>query len=163
MANSLTIGDILAVLFSRVEEGTFYWAICVPLNKQIAVKYHARQSGTHWWFEDPVPEHKIVVSRTLSAAIKISSLNPDVISHNILCDILMPIPMAVPDVDKTRELKFMCQIWFREAIWHLHNNGIINCSSVDELEKECNTYALNNQAAFMTWGAYECKVSKYSA
>ncbi|KAH0582213.1 hypothetical protein H2248_011861 [Termitomyces sp. 'cryptogamus'] len=162
MAKSLIVGDILAVLFSRFEEGTFHWAICIPLDDSKAAKYHVRQSHLHWWFEDPVPEHDILVSQTLSAAIKIGSLNPDVVSRDILRDILMPIPIAVPDVDKDREPRFTCRVWFREAIRRLHNHRVILCSNVDELEKECNTYALGNQAAYATWGAYDRKVSQYS-
>jgi hypothetical protein len=85
------------------------------------------------------------------------------VSKDVLKDILKTIPMVVPDIDKAREPKFTCRVWFREAIRVLHKRGIINCTNLDSLEQECKTHALPNQAAFPTWGGYRQYTSKYSS
>lgn len=71
--------------------------------------------------------------------------------------------MKVPEIDKERESKFTCRVWFREAIRRLNAPGVIKCTNVDALEQEVYQYALPNQAAYPTWQGYLPYVSKYSA
>ncbi|KAJ7900725.1 hypothetical protein B0H14DRAFT_3123798 [Mycena olivaceomarginata] len=158
----LNVGDILAVLFSRSDIDTFHWTICVPINSTEAAKYHAKNSGDNWWFEDPVPRHSILDSKLVSASIKIGSLELNVVTKDILRDILQPISMVVPAVDHAREPKFTCRVWFREAVRVLHEARVLNCPDVDALEAECVSYAVVNQAALPGWKGYLYYVSKCS-
>ncbi|KAJ7209996.1 hypothetical protein GGX14DRAFT_363864 [Mycena pura] len=160
--NSLDVGDILAVLFSRSELDTFHWTICVPMSSKVAAKYHAKNSGDFWWFEDPVPLHSILTSSTVAAAIKIGTMDPTYASKDVLRQYLSPISMSTPAVDQEKEPRFTCRVWFREAIRILHQAGILTCTDVDALEEECVEHAKANQAALPTWGGYMHFVSQYS-
>lgn len=43
---------------------------------------------------------------------------------------------VVPEVDRRREERFTCRVWFREAIRRLVENNILHCLDVDALEAE---------------------------
>ncbi|KAF7298321.1 hypothetical protein MKEN_01356600 [Mycena kentingensis (nom. inval.)] len=163
---SLHVGDILVVVFSRMEAHTLHWTICVPTTPAQAAKYHAKQSGDNWWFDYSdtagVPLHSLLTSQTISASIKIGTIAPGKVHKEVLTEYLKPIPMAVPAIDVQREAKFTCRVWFREAIRVLNKKGLIQCSDVDSLEEEVKGYGLANQASSADWGGYKAYVSKHS-
>ncbi|KAJ7734717.1 hypothetical protein B0H14DRAFT_2543292 [Mycena olivaceomarginata] len=158
---TLNVGDILAVLFSSFAIDTFHWAICVPINNKEAAKYHANNTGGKWLFEDPVPLHSIIKSRTISAAVKIGSLEPNVSGKDILRDHLEPVSMSIAVIDQAREPEFNCRVWFREAVRVLDQAGILQCRDVDALEAECKSYAMENQIG-PNWQGYRYHVSSHS-
>ncbi|KAJ7862123.1 hypothetical protein B0H14DRAFT_3859340 [Mycena olivaceomarginata] len=158
---TLNVGDILAVLFSSFAIDTFHWAICVPINSKEAAKYHANNAGGKWLFEDPVPLHSIIKSRTISAAVKIGSLEPNVSGKDILRDHLEPVSMSIPVIDQAREPEFNCRVWFRKAVRVLDQAGILQCRDVDALEAECKSYAMGNQIG-PNWQGYRYHASSHS-
>ncbi|KAJ6502183.1 hypothetical protein C8R45DRAFT_611629 [Mycena sanguinolenta] len=160
---SLHVGDILAVLFSRTDEGTFHWTICVPISHTVAAKFHVRNTPNDWWFDEPVPDHSILHSNTISAAVKIGTIDHNAVTRDDLTRLLRTVSMTVPAIDQATEPTFTCRVWFREAIRVLHRNNIINCPDVDELEKECRGYASTNHAAFPQWRGYTFYTSNHSA
>ncbi|KAJ6486369.1 hypothetical protein C8R47DRAFT_979683 [Mycena vitilis] len=163
--HSLNVGDILAVVFDRGNLGTFHWAICVPLDSTVAAKYHVTDSSGDWEFElderGAVPLHNLIAaqkttgSQQICAAVKI-------VDREVLTPFLNTIEMAVPVVDKERERKFTCRVWFRQAIRELHDTGFLECSDVDALEKECIRYGLGNTPQGNLCKEYAYYVSKHS-
>ena len=68
-------------------------------------------------------------------------------------EVLKPIPMSIPSIDKDIEPKFTCRVWWREAIRKLSSFGLIDCMDVELLEKECKAFAGQN---FLEGGKDEC-------
>ncbi|KAJ7898815.1 hypothetical protein B0H14DRAFT_2331938 [Mycena olivaceomarginata] len=131
------------------------WAICVPINSKEAAKYHAKNAGGKWLFEDPVPLNSIIKSRTISAAIKIGKNITELGDH------LEPVSMSIPVIDQAREPEFNCRVWFREAVRVLDQAEILQCREVDALEAECKSYAMGNQIG-PNWQGYRYHASSHS-
>lgn len=63
--------------------------------------------------------------------------------YGVLDQYLKPIPIAIPEADRGRELTFNCRVWFREAIRTLHNaREFLVCEDVDALEEELTRRAI---------------------
>ncbi|KAJ3874235.1 hypothetical protein F5051DRAFT_506021 [Lentinula edodes] len=153
---SLHVGDLLVVLFARSHPpDTFHWAICVPITPKEALKFHAKETGGHWFFEDnPVPKHALLSDATVSASIKIGELK-SISSVNDLQSLFKSIPLAVPVVDAAAEPVFRCRVWFKEAVRQLHAHGYIQCMDVNDLEVECKSLARLNDPSQSSYAGYK--------
>lgn len=76
------------------------------------------------------------------AFIKIGHIDLD-FDHTLLVDYVKDIPMAVPPSQRSKEPKFTCRVWFKEAIRVLNDSGVfVKCPDVDALEDELTRKAL---------------------
>ncbi|KAJ4489132.1 hypothetical protein C8R41DRAFT_954926 [Lentinula lateritia] len=152
---SLHVGDLLVVLFARSHPpDTFHWAICVPITPKEALKFHAKETGGHWFFEDnPVPKHALLSDATVSASIKIGELE-SISSVNDLQSLFKSIPLAVPVVDAAAEPVFRCRVWLKEAVRQLHAHEYIQCTDVNDLEVECKSLARLNDPSQSSYAGY---------
>jgi hypothetical protein len=57
---------------------------------------------------------------------------------------LEKILMAVPSDQAAAEPQFTCRVWVKAAVKTLHDKGVIICSDIDALERECRAFAATN-------------------
>jgi hypothetical protein len=78
--------------------------------------------------------------------------------------ILEPIPMTLPDCDKTSDEYFRCRVWLKQAIRVLDREGIISCPDADAVvNKELRIFAEANYAAISGGtGGFRFYVSQHS-
>ena len=70
-SQSLPIGGtIFCALFSR-GDGSFHWALVVPINQRIGMKMHATNVTGAWVFT--ATEHDLLKSKTLCVLVKIGA------------------------------------------------------------------------------------------
>ncbi|KAJ4478064.1 hypothetical protein J3R30DRAFT_2853003 [Lentinula aciculospora] len=129
----LHVNDILVVLFARSHPpNTFHWAICVSITSKEALKFHAKETAGHWFFEDNhVPQQGLLADPIVSASIKIGELK-NMSSLDDIQGLFKNIPLAVPAVDAAVEPRFSCRVWGKEAVRQLHKHGYIYCLDVDD-------------------------------
>ena len=74
----LVANSICTVLFSRWEENTWHWTICIPKDTNNVTRLHAVQpigNSIYWFFEDPAKEINLATSLTACAVIQIGKFN----------------------------------------------------------------------------------------
>ncbi|KAK0205977.1 hypothetical protein DFS33DRAFT_1240702, partial [Desarmillaria ectypa] len=140
--------DVCAVLTSTSMAGVFFWSLylVVATNLQdssTGYKFHATNKiGTAPWQYECVlwvntqSEDSIPVTFTKIGRI------PDDWNYSYLDYFLSSIPMSIPDIDRAREPRFTCRVWFREAVRTLHAAEMfVKCTDVDALERDLVTKA----------------------
>lgn len=172
---SLTVGDIYCALSSR-GDGSFHWALAIPMDTKTAVKIHATNPAGTWKYE--ATDRDISHSETICVLVKIgvsaAQYHTFPISHVFLgritstntvdriCKLLEPIPMEVPTVFKDSEPKFTCRVWVKEACRVMDAMHIIKCSNVVVLEKEILGYGNDHDAQTVMGLPYKVYTAKSS-
>ncbi|KAK0467713.1 uncharacterized protein EV420DRAFT_1634975 [Desarmillaria tabescens] len=129
-------------------------SLCLILNiddahriRERVSKMHATNQGnTSPWKYERVewngPDSTLAVTFT-----KIGHVDDD-LTVEAFEQYIIDISMSIPDVDRGKESRFTCRVWFKEAIRRLNDAQLfVNCPDVDALEKELNRKATALQYA----------------
>ncbi|OSX61551.1 hypothetical protein POSPLADRAFT_1144713, partial [Postia placenta MAD-698-R-SB12] len=125
------VNSIVAALFTRGRDEGFHWMLALPgAGEEPASRHNPRG---RWQFQ--AGDHNLPQSETLCTVIRIGSrgMTTPAQIRRIVEGIGMNV---VPEVDRRREERFTCRVWFREAIRRLVENNILHCLDVDALEAE---------------------------
>ena len=131
---------ILALNFMSANPPKFHWFLFLPdLGNTTGTKFHAvthyPETGGREW----VYEHLRVSVDSLNAVAAAAVIGSGIGTEE-LHEVLKDIPMAVPEIDKDREVDFTCRVWIREALRRMHACGFVMCEDVDGLEDEMGRY-----------------------
>ncbi|EED83438.1 predicted protein [Postia placenta Mad-698-R] len=130
------VNSIVAALFTRGRDEGFHWMLALPGAGEepgADLKLHVNNPRGRWQFQ--AGDHNLPQSETLCTVIRIGSrgMTTPAQIRRIVEGIGMNV---VPEVDRRREERFTCRVWFREAIRRLVENNILHCLDVDALEAE---------------------------
>lgn len=77
------------------------------------------QDPNFWEFQtdnwDPFKSRSCLTVALIGRVVTFDPCNPTQAAETLCC-CLQEIPMAVPPQDRTREPRFTCRVWFREAL-----------------------------------------------
>ncbi|KAF4610720.1 hypothetical protein D9613_007125 [Agrocybe pediades] len=159
--NTITLGLTIRYPANDSDPDNYHWLIWIVSEDGVnGTCAHATNQTGAFQFEKKV-ESAGTSRNNLSALIQIGSLGK--YSVDDVVPILEKIPMESPAGSEDENIKFSCRIWIREAARVLNKAGIITCSDVNALEKECEGYAdANREATELGKGKPLFVVSKFS-
>lgn len=173
---------ICIALYSR-GDGTFHWAIVVPLDSYVAAKFHATNRGSYenGWapFRLKTMDETLATSQNACVVLKIgeSTINQgNSLNMCLPCfegnlgeqtiDSLNAIFRDVPmeNIPSEANEPFSPMTWVRQAVRALHRRGIINCPDARKVEEEVIRYATaNDEGVVMGMAGFTIHESAYSS
>lgn len=158
------VGRICGALYAR-GDGTFHWALVVPVDLKTGVKMHATnvygggwiyEKKTETFLESMTPLCTLIAIGEFTCTVRLSESLfshhnhtlgdiPPTITLEKMSTLLEAIPMSISSSDMAVESRFSCRVWFKQAVRSLMEHGIVKCRDVIALENEMKRLAADNE------------------
>ncbi|KAK2755521.1 hypothetical protein FQN54_006461 [Arachnomyces sp. PD_36] len=126
----------LYILMSNISRpAQWHWGIYICVSKPYGQVYHATNTSGLWEFQESLTDG-VANSRQIIAAVELGMLSGEDkidLAHKALMEV--PVSRGGDYCEKWGE-HFTCRIWVKEALEKLKAVGVVNFSSVDQVEEE---------------------------
>ncbi|KZT63948.1 hypothetical protein DAEQUDRAFT_733290 [Daedalea quercina L-15889] len=131
MPDRLEENTIYAALY-RGDDGRYNWALILAQSASEGLKLHSTNipNPTKWHYEQ---ERYSLDEERKPLVLILAKLD---VPHTHPVNLLQEIPLETPPSDLPKVQAFTRRIWFRQGIRRLSSAGLVQCPSVDALERK---------------------------